>query len=498
MENTPPKDSLEPVNDQGNGKLELFRLEACPAGSTRINRRNFIKLTGAITTFALLEACKISSILPTTTPTSSPSATATSLPTFTPSPSSTATETPQPTSTPSPVPTPTTENFYSSCENNYAMVMAHTDQIYQLEFSPSGKYLVTVSGSGDRTDKIWDAGSYELIQTIPSYEYIFAEVAFLNSDTILAYPDPGDEGKINLWDIPAGNSLEPLLTQAGDKIELIVVSKSLGKLVFTTFDGRLGVMDIASRTTEKYLPTTTTVSGMDISPDGKLLVVGGMQRLELWDITSGQLIADTAPIFDTLTYNTKYRFSPDGSLLLALDTLLQVPSLKEVRRLYTNEGSLAFYGKPSFSPDGRLIAQSIDGSLIGIWDSASGYLLKTIRIDNDPTAVSFSADGKNLVVGGIEGELMILDAVQFDSDQTICFFDAAATSNQANIVVYKKEDAYGVVRTYAVGGETGQNEIPAGATCVCNSVEGTYQAPDSGGGSGGYCSCNMVCVCMAV
>jgi WD40 repeat protein len=61
----------------------------------------------------------------------------------------------------------------------------------------------------------------------------------------------------------------------------------------------------------------------------------------------------------------------------------------------------------AFSPDGRTLAAG--SSVITLWDSASGQLLRTLSEDSN--SVAFSPDGRTLASGG--------------SDNTIKFWDVS-------------------------------------------------------------------------
>ncbi len=98
-------------------------------------------------------------------------------------------------------------------------------------------------------------------------------------------------------------------------------------------------------------------------------------------------------------------FSPDGKTLVSAgwDAPLQVWDLttgKEVRRLGTDTDVLRY---PAFSPDGKTLAAS-DGNIIRLWDTANWA-------EDDPLIgheesifhLSFSSDGKRLIVGDCGG-----------------------------------------------------------------------------------------------
>jgi hypothetical protein len=235
----------------------------------------------------------------------------------------------------------------------------------------------------------------------------------------------------------------------------------------------------------------TTVAGIDMSPDGKTLAVSGGMELQFWDVPSGRLLVS----LKTELGSSNLHFTPDGVFLLCGSTFWNVAA-REIAGSLATPGPIYFTSAPAFSLDGRYAVAGCADDTLRVWDATNGGLLKVLHTGEQPNSLLFSPDGRNLAAGG-NGTLMILDEARFDPADAICLVDAAATNSGTYIIIYKKVDMYGVERTYAVPGDFGFNNIPVGATCVCNSVGGAYD-PTGGGGGGTVCTCNSVCVCMAV
>jgi len=101
-------------------------------------------------------------------------------------------------------------------------------------------------------------------------------------------------------------------------------------------------------------------------------------------------------------------FSPDGKLLASIQgdlvRLWDPATGKVVRTIDKGIVSIAF------SPDGTHLAgtQPKDGSVAFV-DVETGKVEQSVKMDEPPSAVAFSPDGKTLAVGGAEGGVYVID-----------------------------------------------------------------------------------------
>lgn len=151
------------------------------------------------------------------------------------------------------------------------------------------------------------------------------------------------------------------------------------------------------------------------SRDGSLLLAAGGKGVQsgkavLFDVKTGNRIATVGQEMDIILAAD---VSPDGKLVAigGPSKLVKVFNLTDPKPLYTIKKHTDWITALEFSPDGTKLATADRAGGIHLWEAATGGMIVSLAEHKDSvTSLSWRADGRLLASGSEDGQIIIWDA----------------------------------------------------------------------------------------
>ncbi|MCA2914749.1 hypothetical protein, partial [Microcystis sp. M022S1] len=208
----------------------------------------------------------------------------------------------------------------------------HDNSVLSVNFSPDGKTLV--SGSDDKTIKLWNVETGKEIRTLYGHDNSVTSVNFSPDGKTLV--SGSDDNTIKLWNVETGQEIRTLYGH------------------------------------DSY------VSSVNFSPDGKTLVSGSYDKtIKLWDVETGQEIR-TLYGHDNFVYSVN--FSPDGKTLVSgsNDKTIKLWNVETGQEIRTFKGHDSYVYSVNLSPDGKTLVSGSNDKTIKLWNVETGQEIRTL------------------------------------------------------------------------------------------------------------------------
>jgi WD40 repeat protein/serine/threonine protein kinase len=311
-----------------------------------------------------------------------------------------------------------------------AILAEHTEAVTSVCLSNDGR--LAVSGSADRTLKLWEPAEGRCLHTLEGDMGGVAATA-LSADSRLAVSGSTD-ATLKLWDLRTGDCVRTCREDL-DVLTSVALSADARLVVSASVDGTVHLWDVsAGRLLRILRGHTGPVHSVALSADGRLALSGGGHFLIRNDgerlFTSGQLkVWETAtghclPLFEdrseavtalSLSADGLFALTGCGQSVIQRDNgrfvqlgLVHLWELDTARRLCTFEGHQGAVTSVCLSFDGRYALSGSTDATVKLWEIASGQCLRTFAGHADAvTSVAFSADGRYALSGSADRTLRL-------------------------------------------------------------------------------------------
>ncbi|WP_309738942.1 WD40 repeat domain-containing protein [Chamaesiphon sp. OTE_20_metabat_361] len=299
-------------------------------------------------------------------------------------------------------------------------IAAHSDWVRCLSFTPDGTNLV--SGSFDKTIKLWQLATGTALQTLRDHQKGVFAIA-VSADGKLLASGSWDE-LIKLWNLETGTLLENL-TQHQASVRSLAISPDSQTLISGSFDCTIVLWNLPDGKVATTLTDTEPIAAIALSTDGRILAsTGDNGTVKIWSLASGLAIAQSSGNQHCIG---SLAIDPDGQTIAAgtvngyivLWQLHQrdraAPQIELMQTIKAHAGQI---NACLFSPDGQyLITGSVDGKA-KVWyrgaDRRFGDKARSI-LKGDPgrsvMSVAIAPHSRLIAIGGADGTIQLWERI---------------------------------------------------------------------------------------
>ena len=315
-------------------------------------------------------------------------------------------------------------------------LIGHQASVNSVAISPDGQTLV--SGSSDKTIKIWHLYTGKLIKTLTTNSNL-SRVLISPDGQFLASSGSSDK-TIKIWHFHTGKLLHTL-TGHSDTVYSIAISPDSRILASASLDKTVKLWHLGNG---ELLHTLTghsdSVYSIAISFDGQTIVSGDEKgQIKLWNLHTAELLCTLTeasgktlprglrrflfgssitpyPFSKFLSAVYSVALSPDGQILASgnADKTIKSWQLGTVRQLYarklpcTIRSHLDPVNSIAISLDGQTLISGSWDKTIRIWNLGTGELLNILRGHSGAVFhVVISPDSQTLVSSSVDKTIRI-------------------------------------------------------------------------------------------
>lgn len=267
----------------------------------------------------------------------------------------------------------------------------HSDFVWSVALSSDGQTLV--SGSEDKTIKIWNLDTGQLLRTLNGYSDSVRSVAVSSNGEIIA---SGSADKtVKLWNLETGVRT---FSEHSGPVWSIALSPDGQTLVSGSQDNTIKIWHLPTGGLRRTLVGHSgPVFSVAISPNRQIASAGGDKTIKIWNLDTGQLLRTLRGHSDAVR---SVAFSPDRQKLASTswDKTVKVWDLRTGKVIRTFVGHSDRAISVAFVSDRQIASTSVDKT-IKIWDLQTG-LVRNLSGHSDWVLSVATSSMKGTLVSG--------------------------------------------------------------------------------------------------
>jgi WD40 repeat protein len=282
----------------------------------------------------------------------------------------------------------------------------HTGSVESVALSRDGTRAL--SGSWDQTLKLWDTGTGRCIQTFEGHSKWVNSVT-LSRDGTRALSGSQDN-TLKLWDTSTGRCLQTFEGHT-ESVESVALSRDGTRALSGSQDNTLKLWDTGTgRCLQTFEGHTLGVRSVALSRDGTRALSGSHDNaLKLWDTGTGRCLQT----FEGHTESVEsVALSRDGTRALSgsFDNTLKLWDTGTGQRLRAYEGHTGSVELVALSRDGTRALSGSRDTTLKLWDTGTGRCIQTFEGHSKwVNSVTLSRDGTRALSGSGDKTLKLWD-----------------------------------------------------------------------------------------
>jgi WD40 repeat protein len=270
----------------------------------------------------------------------------------------------------------------------------HSSYVNTLAISPDGQILV--SGSADKTIKIWNLSTGKELRTLTGHSNpVNSIVISPDGQTLVS----GSADKtIKIWNLSTGQEIRTL-TGHSNPVNSLAISSDWQTLVSGSADKTIKIWNLSTgQEIRSITGNFSYVNALAISPDGQTLVSGNADKaIKIWNLSTGQEIRT---FIGHSSYVDCLVISPDGQTLVSgsADKTIKTWNLSTGKEIRTLIGHSSWVKSVAISPDGQTLVSGSADKTIRIWNLSTGQEIRTLKgHSSQVNSLAISSDRETLV-----------------------------------------------------------------------------------------------------
>jgi WD40 repeat protein len=263
-----------------------------------------------------------------------------------------------------------------------------------------------ISGSQDKTIKVWDLNSGKLIYTLSGHNSGIYSLAVTDNKLLSCSADR----TIKIWDL---NTAELKFTLLGHNSHVYSLAVDKGRFASASIDKTIKIWDFATKKIIKVI-NTGEISALSICISNEKLVAGLSDgTIKIWDLSSARLL-------------TSYRENDESITSVCISNGVLITGSKDKTVRIWNLENLdlinTLYGHKSpvwtvTVDTGRIISGSEDKT-VKIWNLEDGKLIETLKEHSDWVSSVASGEGR-IISASADSTLKVWTKVPVNNCNTI-------------------------------------------------------------------------------